>query len=357
MESLNSAIKPKVSVVLSIYNVDKYLDECMSSLLFQTLKDIEIIMVDDESPDNCPKICDNYQNNDSRVKVIHKKNEGLGMARNTGLSAATGEFVCFFDPDDFYDKDMLLNMYTKAVENNLDAIYCCFRRVNLDGHFIKEEIEVNSYTEIIGKEDNIRHGLSMIGPIEKGGKTFSMSACKVLFKRQFLIDNNLYFESERKFVSEDMIFDIDFYSVSSRVGILPNAYYNYRINPMSLSQKKIPDHYNKLKIQYQEIIRRLKAGGIVDPSLLNVAHRYFLSRSNALIYTSIARDYPKTEVNAIFNEVATDTVFWRDFLRQFPLENFKLIECILLKATLSRQLWVWKLFVSFSKFKNRKLFK
>ena len=83
----------KVSVIVPVYNVEKYLDRCMQSLLNQTLKDIEIIMVDDGSPDNCPKMCDDYAKQDSRVKVIHKKNAGLGLARNSGLEVATGEYV------------------------------------------------------------------------------------------------------------------------------------------------------------------------------------------------------------------------------------------------------------------------
>ena len=92
---------PKVSVIVPIYNVEKYLDECMVSLLNQTLKDIEIILVDDESPDNCPKMCDEYANKDKRVKVVHKKNGGLGFARNSGLDVATGEYVAFIDSDDW----------------------------------------------------------------------------------------------------------------------------------------------------------------------------------------------------------------------------------------------------------------
>ena len=84
---------PKVSIIVPVYNVEKYLDRCMESLLNQTLNDIEIIMVDDGSPDNCPQMCDDYAKKDSRVKVVHKVNGGLGYARNTGLDVATGEYV------------------------------------------------------------------------------------------------------------------------------------------------------------------------------------------------------------------------------------------------------------------------
>lgn len=100
-------IRPKVSIVVPIYNVEKYLHRCVNSLIRQTLKDIEIILVDDGSPDNCPKICDEYKNKDIRVKVIHKKNAGLGLARNSGLDEAKGEYVVFVDSDDFIEESAL----------------------------------------------------------------------------------------------------------------------------------------------------------------------------------------------------------------------------------------------------------
>lgn len=117
---------PKVSIIVPIYNVEKYLDRCMSSLLNQTLKDIEIIMVDDESPDNCPQLCDEYARKDERVKVIHKKNGGLGLARNSGLEIATGEYVAFVDSDDFVDINMYQELYSTADSYDSDIVYCGF---------------------------------------------------------------------------------------------------------------------------------------------------------------------------------------------------------------------------------------
>ena len=90
-----------VSIIIPIYNVEKYSDECITSVINQTYKNIEIILVDDGSPDNCGKICDNYALKDKRIKVIHEKNGGLSFARNTGLNIATGEYVYFLDSDDY----------------------------------------------------------------------------------------------------------------------------------------------------------------------------------------------------------------------------------------------------------------
>lgn len=105
---------PKVSIVVPIYKVEKYIDRCLDSLLNQTLKDIEIILVDDGSPDNCPKICDEYVQKDARVRVIHKQNEGLGYARNSGMDVAAGEYIAFVDSDDFVDVKMFGTLYSEA---------------------------------------------------------------------------------------------------------------------------------------------------------------------------------------------------------------------------------------------------
>ena len=91
----------KVSIIVPVYKTEKYLKRCLDSLLNQTLEDIEIILVDDGSPDSAPALCDNAAKTDGRIKVIHKKNEGLGTARNTGMDAACGKYIGFVDSDDF----------------------------------------------------------------------------------------------------------------------------------------------------------------------------------------------------------------------------------------------------------------
>ena len=96
-----------VSVIVAIYNVEKYLKQCIESIQKQTYKNLEIILVNDGSLDNCGYMCDEYLKNDSRIKVIHKKNEGLGLARNSGLEIATGKYVVFVDSDDWIDRHMI----------------------------------------------------------------------------------------------------------------------------------------------------------------------------------------------------------------------------------------------------------
>ena len=101
----DTVTQPKVSIIVPVYNAEKYLERCISSIRNQTLNDIEIILVDDASKDNSPLICDEYAKTDFRIKVIHKENEGAGMARNAALEIATGEYVGFVDSDDFVEEN------------------------------------------------------------------------------------------------------------------------------------------------------------------------------------------------------------------------------------------------------------
>ena len=99
-------MNPMISVIVPIYNVEKYLARCVDSIVNQTYKNLEIILVDDGSPDRCPQMCDDYAEKDSRIKVIHKKNGGLSDARNAGMAVATGEYISFIDSDDWIETSM-----------------------------------------------------------------------------------------------------------------------------------------------------------------------------------------------------------------------------------------------------------
>ncbi|MBR2746511.1 MAG: glycosyltransferase [Erysipelotrichaceae bacterium] len=115
---------PKISVIVPIYKVENYLNECVDSVLAQTFTDFELILIDDGSPDNCGKMCDEYAKKDKRIVVIHQLNRGLSAARNTGLDVAKGKYITFIDSDDFVSTDYLEILYKGLVENNADASIC-----------------------------------------------------------------------------------------------------------------------------------------------------------------------------------------------------------------------------------------
>lgn len=129
-----------ISIIVPVYKVEKYLKKCVESIQNQTYADLEIILVDDGSPDNCGKICDEISQKDNRVKVIHKKNEGLAAARNTGLQYARGEYIAFVDSDDYIKDTMFEIMFKKLTETKADIAMCGSLCVDEDGNILSQDI-------------------------------------------------------------------------------------------------------------------------------------------------------------------------------------------------------------------------
>ena len=129
----NAEKTPELSIIVPIYKVEKYLDECIQSILGQTFTDFELILVDDGSPDACPQMCDAAAEQDSRVRVIHQKNGGLSAARNTGIEAARGNWLGFVDSDDFVAPDFYEKLYNAAVSANADCAMCSVQLIHEDG--------------------------------------------------------------------------------------------------------------------------------------------------------------------------------------------------------------------------------
>lgn len=123
-----------ISVIIPVYKVEKYLDKCIQSVINQTYSNLEIILVDDGSPDNCPQLCDDWANKDERIKVIHKKNGGLSDARNAGLDIAIGEYIAFVDSDDYIESDMYECLLDKIIKTQSQMAICNFEYVDTDGN-------------------------------------------------------------------------------------------------------------------------------------------------------------------------------------------------------------------------------
>lgn len=140
-------MQPLISVIVPIYKVEKYLNKCVDSIINQTYKNLEIILVDDGSPDNCPDICDDYANKDSRIKVVHKVNGGLSDARNAGMAVATGEYVSFIDSDDYISEGFINELYSAIKAENSDIAECTIVKVYEDEQIpeINDSNCVNSF--------------------------------------------------------------------------------------------------------------------------------------------------------------------------------------------------------------------
>lgn len=143
-----------ISVIVPIYNVEKYLDRCVDSIINQTYKNLEIILVDDGSPDNCPQMCDDYAKKDSRIKVVHKKNGGLSDARNAGMKVATGEYVSFIDSDDYVSLDFYETLFQTMIDNDSDIVECGVVKFYEDNNFdeYSDDLKVTNYDTLDGLE-------------------------------------------------------------------------------------------------------------------------------------------------------------------------------------------------------------
>ncbi len=218
----------KVSVVIPVYNVEKYLAQGIESVRRQTLKDIEIILVNDGSTDGSLKVCREQAAKDSRITVIDKPNGGVSSARNAGLDAASGEFVGFIDPDDWVEPEMYENLHGRAREIGAEACICNYVR-NEDGKVVPIPLPINR--DLLTREDIAREliaGVIASPDLNSGAAAIMGSVCRCLFKKELLDTHGLRFIEGIPFM-EDTIFCIQAFSKCGRIAVDEGFYYNYRI--------------------------------------------------------------------------------------------------------------------------------
>lgn len=215
----------KISVLVPVYNVEKSLDRCMESILNQTFKDIEIIMVDDGSIDGSPAICDRYGEKYDNVKVIHKENEGLGPTRDRGVREASGEYIYHCDSDDWLKEDLLEKAYEAITKADADV---CIFGYDL---FTEESGEMKPY-------GNVHLADGLYTSHEEITRLFVdnyyngfivMSAWNRLYKRSFIVDNELWFPALRR--AQDMAYSMLLFDKLTKVVTLEEALYCYIIEP------------------------------------------------------------------------------------------------------------------------------
>lgn len=233
---------PKVSVIVPVYNAEKYLSECVDSILNQTIEDIECILVDDGSTDGSPAICDLYVTKDSRVKVIHKQNGRAASARNAGLRVVTGDYIAFVDADDWISPDM----YEKMLAQGADVCLCDYVRFQGEKEmpFSQPNIHAGFYDKTQMRAEIYPH-LVMDGveyPI-------TISNCVLLIKRTIITENNLSYR-EDILISEDAPFGSEVLYCADSFAYLKGEYlYHYRVTEGSASKSYRPwwwDSYLKI---------------------------------------------------------------------------------------------------------------
>ena len=224
---------PIVTVVVPVYKVEKFLERCVTSLKNQSLRDIEIILVDDGSPDTCPAMCDAFAMQDVRIRVIHKKNGGLSSARNAGLKAAGGKYVGFVDSDDDVEPDMYEKMLAVIESENVDFVMSDYLRIPANGNPYLKTLDIPS-----GRYDKTAMRKEIFPSLIMGenidyGPLLSVWHC--LYRTDFLRSNGFYFDEEVRW-SEDNIFSaIVGYYADSFYYLKCKGLYHYYQNPGTIT--------------------------------------------------------------------------------------------------------------------------
>ena len=247
-----------VSIIVPIYNSDKYLKACLESLVNQTLKNIEIILVDDNSQDDSKIIISEYAKKDDRITVIYnKKNQGPSKARNDALKIATGEFIGFVDSDDYIAEDMYETMYNAAQKTNAEIVTCGYEEFDYREIISNNPSPFNSGVYINHEE--------MVEVIEKAhADRFIWFSWRNIYKREMLLDNNILFDEDIKH-GEDNIFNLYAFYHAEGVISLNKSLYFYRKNPTSLTGSKIKPYLTEsIQNEYDRKIEFYHKYGLYD---------------------------------------------------------------------------------------------
>lgn len=234
---------PLISLVIPIYKVEDFLRECIDSAINQTYKNIEIMLIDDGSPDNCGKICDEYALKDNRIKVIHKENQGLSQARNDGIDKSSGEYICFIDSDDYLHPEYVERLYDIIHKYKCDFSFCCFYQVDESSNIV--ELKKNSAI-IRSTEDELVYSKFEYLNIINAHKGSNM-VWKNMFKRN--IFDNIRFDYGKYWEDCRMMYKvIDLFDTIHGTG---RQLYYYRVRETSFLNRK----FNKTFLEFFEMLQ------------------------------------------------------------------------------------------------------
>lgn len=232
-----------LSIIVPIYNVDKYLKNCIESILSQTFNDYELILVNDGSTDCSGEICNYYKSIDSRIKVIHQENRGVSSARNKGIHLAKGKYIAFVDPDDEIEATMYEKMIEKCLKNDLDIVVCKIKTYNQILNYTQESI---IWKKDIGYLNKEKIQKKLIPAILTEGSYSMISSVNKVYKASIFKDNKLYF-NEKMNHGEDARLNLLLIQNINSLEFIDEALYNYYIrNTLSLTKRFSENRYNEI---------------------------------------------------------------------------------------------------------------
>lgn len=279
--------QPLVSVIVPIYKVEEYLDRCVESIVNQTYKNLEIILVDDGSPDNCPQMCDSWAEKDSRIKVVHKKNGGLSDARNAGIPFATGEIISFIDSDDWIALNMFETMLNQMLDDNSDIVSCGVKWIKEDGTVIRDVTVSNN--EVLDTQSAMKELIN--------DNMIKQHVWNKLYKYDLIKD--ILFEKGK--YHEDVFWSYQIVGQAHRISVITDSLYNYvqRSNSImgeGFSAKRLDAlDANELRCKYMKIN---------FPALYDNALYVYIGSCHYQLQCAVRADQPKDVIDNIKNRTS-----------------------------------------------------
>lgn len=288
----------KISVIVPVYKVEKYLARCVDSIINQTYKNLEIILVDDGSPDNCGAICDEYAKRDERIKVIHKKNGGLSSARNAGLDIATGDYIAFVDSDDRLAPDAYENLL-KALDGKSDAIANFMYEREIESGETFPSVVPHKNDEIISAESYVSELMMHVGDV---------SACTKLFPRRVIGDLRFPIGV----LNEDLLFMLEISDRIKEIAFVGKVGYYYFVREQSISSgygKAIVDMQKNslwaldfVKTRYPNLKSRAIRFALYQNMAYLLALPKDLAKRSNPSFKSAIRFIRRNSIKAVFNK-------------------------------------------------------
>ena len=269
---------PLVSVIIPVFNVEKYLKQCLDSVAAQTLEDIEIICVNDSSTDSSLDILNEYARKDERIKVVTQPNSGAGAARNKGMSMATGKYLSFLDSDDFFEKDMLKLAYDKAEEDKADFVV-----FNSDQYYTEKDKFVEVAWTLRVKEIPPYTPFNHRQMTDNIFKVFVGWAWDKLYNREFVEKNNLVFQEQR--TSNDMLFVFSAVAIAKRISVVDKVLAHQRRDAKDSLSKARENSWHCFYDALLALRKRLQQEGLyreTEKDYINYALHFSLWNINTL---------------------------------------------------------------------------
>ena len=274
----------KVSIIVPVYNVEKYLNRCVESIVKQTYTNLEIILVDDGSPDNCPAMCDAWAERDSRIKVIHKENGGVSSARNIGIDNADGDYISFVDSDDYVENNFISSLLSGCQNNEAQLSVC--------GYYENDKVVKAEASALVNAND-----ADIMLFDNDDCPYFQGFSCNKLYRKDIITDNCLKFDESIK-LCEDTLFNFNYLKCIDNVCIVDKAVYHYCLREDSVvGARKIQNYFDLIALT-NRFIEESSGEELIDV-IVYWSFKFWIRVIDNFIINKAGKDYYKITVSKI----------------------------------------------------------